>query len=404
MTARLQRSISLPQILLYGLGNILGAGIYVLVGEVVGAAGVFAPLAFLLAALVAAFSAFSYAEMAARYPFSAGVAVYVAEGLRRQKLALLVGFLMAGAGMLSAAAIAQGFAGYLQFFLPLPQALMIVGLVGLLGLLAAWGIDVSVSFAAALTVIEALGLVLIIYVGLPGLAELPEMLAQAPALADSHIVGGIVFAAFLAFFAFTGFEDMVNVAEEVRRPERNLPLGILGALVAASVLYALVGLVAVTAMPPAQLAGEEAPLAAIYTRATGGEPWLIGLISLLAMVNGALIQIIMVSRLLYGMAARGWLPGRLAYVHPERRTPLVTTVMVAVMVTGLALWLPLVELASVTSYLILTIFALVNLALLRVKRIVPRPPGIRVWPVWLPLLGLVCSLGLMLAQALLGRV
>ncbi len=398
--AGLKRSLGLTLITLYGLGNILGAGIYVLIGEVVAAAGLGAPLAFVLAAIVAALSAFTYGELAARFPVSAGEAVYVHQAFDLRWLSMAVGLMIAAAGMVSSATLARGFAGYLRVLVDLPDALVIVCLVVALGIIAAWGIKSSVRVAATLTVIEAGGLVMIVIVAGGNLDTVPEILPRMVLLEGDAALTGVVLGAFLAFFAFIGFEDMVNVAEEVERPARNLPLGILIALGVSTVIYLLVVLAALTSVPMEKLAGSKAPLALVYQHVTGGSPVVISSIGLLAVVNGALVQIIMAARISYGMSVKGWLPRVLGTVNPRTRTPVIATVVVVVIVTALALWFPLVNLASATSFLVLTVFGIVNLTLVVLKRRQPIAAGVIPCPVWVPMAGAVASFGLLVAQAL----
>lgn len=364
----LRRALSLPLVTFYGLGNILGAGIYVLIGKVVGEAGLYAPLSFLLAVLLASLTAFTYAELSARFPLSAGEAVYVQEGLGIRLLPSVVGILIVLAGIVSAATIMIGFAGYLQVFVPVPAGIAIALMVLLLGGLAIWGIAESVTVAAVITVVEVAGLLLIIGIAAPGMATLGSLVAELPPLTETAVLPGIMMGAFLAFYAFIGFEDMVNVAEEVRKPERNLPRAILFALLVSSVLYLLVSLAAITSLPAERLAAADAPLAMLYESVTGREPVLITLISMLAVVNGALIQIIMASRVCYGMASQHWLPACFGRVHPRTRTPVMATVTVAVLVLLAALWFPIVALAKATSFFLLIVFALVNLSLWQLKR------------------------------------
>jgi len=398
--AGLSRSLGLTLITLYGLGNILGAGIYVLIGEVVGAAGMGAPMAFIMAAIVAALSAFTYGELAARFPVSAGEAVYVHEAFDLHWLSMTVGLLIAAAGMVSAATLARGFAGYFQVLVDLPDALLIVCLVAALGFIAAWGIKSSVRIAATLTLIEAGGLVMIVVVAGGNLDTVPENLPRMLLLEGDSALSGLVLGAFLAFFAFIGFEDMVNVAEEVKRPERNLPLGILIALVVSTVIYLLVVLAALTSVPMEKLAGSKAPLALVYQHVTGGSPVVISSIGSLAVVNGALVQIIMAARIFYGMSVSGWLPRVLRTVNPRTRTPVTATVVVVVIVVTLALWFPLVGLASTTSFLVLTVFGVVNLTLVALKLRQPRAAGVMPCPMWVPMAGATASFGLLVAQGM----
>jgi amino acid transporter len=396
----LSRSLGLTLITLYGLGNILGAGIYVLIGEVVGAAGMGAPMAFVMAAIIAALSAFTYGELAARFPVSAGEAVYVHQAFDLRWLSMTVGLLIAAAGMVSAATLARGFAGYFQVLVDLPDALLIVCLDAALGVIAAWGIKSSVRIAATLTLIEAGGLVMIVVVAGGNLDTVPENLPRMLLLEGDSALSGLVLGAFLAFFAFIGFEDMVNVAEEVKRPERNLPLGILIALVVSTVIYLLVVLAALTSVPMEKLAGSKAPLALVYQHVTGGSPVVISSIGSLAVVNGALVQIIMAARIFYGMSVSGWLPRVLRTVNPRTRTPVTATVVVVVIVVTLALWFPLVGLASTTSFLVLTVFGVVNLTLVALKRRQPRAAGVMPCPMWVPMAGATASFGLLVAQGM----
>ncbi|BAV34043.1 amino acid permease [Sulfuricaulis limicola] len=396
--AELKRTLSLAQLVLYGLGTILGAGIYVLVGKVAGLAGLYAPVSFIVAAVLAGLTGLSYAELSARYPRSAGEAVYVQEGLQRRVLSVLVGFLIILTGVVSAATIANGFVGYLHVFVPVPDWLAVTLLVLLLGALAAWGISESVMAASLITLFEVGGLILVILVAGDSLGTLPARLPELIPPPDTGVWLGIMLGAFLAFYAFIGFEDMVNVAEEVKDPGRILPLAIVITIVISTVLYLLVALVAVLALPPAELAQSRAPLALIYERATGSAPTLISLISIFAVVNGALIQIIMAARVLYGMSREGWLHRALGKVHARTRTPLLATAVATAIVLALALWLPLVTLAKATSFVILIVFALVNLSLVRIKRKHPRPEGITIYPAWIPLAGFLSATGFVLFQ------
>jgi len=192
---------------------------------------------------------------------------------------------------------------------------------------------------------------------------------------------------------------MVNVAEEVEHPERNMPRAIFAVLFIATVLYGLVALVAIANLSPEKLAASKAPLADIYQMATGQTPLLISLIGLFAVINGALIQMIMASRIFYGMSRRGWLPAVLGSINKSTHTPIIATLMVTGAISGLAIWLPLVSLAKSTSYLILVVFVLVNLALLRIRR-QPAPDGVLVFPAWVPLVGALGAGFLFFAQIL----
>ena len=401
---KLKRSLSLPLVTLYGLGTTIGAGIYVLIGKVAGVAGLLAPVSFLAAGLLAALTAFSFAELSARIPRSAGEAAYVRAGFGSERLALLVGLLVVAVGVIAAAAVTVGAAGYIREFIDLPGVVLIVVPLVLLALVAAWGIGESVAAAALFTLLEIGGLGLVIWAGsraaLATGGDLSAPLDALSELGDAAAWGGIWTGAILAFYAFIGFEDMVNVAEEVKDVERTLPRAIILTLALTTLLYLAVSVVAVLALPPAELAASEAPLARIYEAGTGGSPALIVAIGIFATLNGVLIQIIMASRVLYGLSAQGQLPDWLGAVNPRTRTPLIATGLVTLGVLVLALGFPIEVLAEATSLVALSVFALVNLALWRLKgQAIGPSPGLSV-PRWLPLTGFLVSGFFALAEVL----
>lgn len=398
----LRRSLSLGMITFFGLGNILGAGIYVLVGKVAGEAGYYAPLAFFVASIIAALSAFTYAELSSRYPVSAGVAAYIHQAFHRRYLSVAIGLMMVLAVLVSTSVLMHGFAGYLRVMMDLPEWLITTSMALVMGLLIAAGITASARVAVLLTLIEIAGLFLVIFYGGDFLLQHPPSIETADQNQDLQLfsISGVLAGAFLAFYAYMGFEDMVNVAEEVKAPEKNMPRAILLALFISTILYGLVSSIAVWVLTPAQLAASDAPLAAVYQAASGNSPQLMSVIGLFALINGALVQLIMASRMLYGMSNRGWLPSFLSYVNPLTRTPLNSTLLVVAVVLILSTLFELVMLAQLTSYIILSVFALVNLALLVIKKTQPVPDGVAIYPAWVPLLGFISSLGFVLHELL----
>lgn len=409
----LKRNLTLPLVTFYGLGNILGAGIYVLVGKVAGEAGYFAPLAFFMASIIAAISAFTYAELSARYPVSAGEAVYLYEGFGLQKLSLTVGLMITLAGIVSTAVIAHGFSGYMQVFFDLPRWLMICVMLFVLGGLAVWGIKQSVQVAAMLTLAEIMGLLIIIFVGGDQLPQLLEIVKSSMNSADvsGHVSGdvsgvqgftliGVFSGAFLAFYAYIGFEDMVNVAEEVKDPRRTMPRAIIICVIISTLLYSLVSLIAVSVLSPTALSNSAAPLADVYLQATGKAPVVITVIGIFAVINGALIQIIMASRLLYGMSNKGWLPGFFKIINSTTRTPVNSTLVTIAVMLFFALGFQMESLAQLTSYLVLTVFALVNLSLIKIKMRQPKSEGVRVYPMWVPVMGFITTVAFLLIEIL----
>lgn len=394
----LKRSLSLTMLVFYGLGVTVGAGIYVLVGRVAGVAGLYAPASFLVAAVLAGLSAFSFAEMSARFPHSAGEAVYVHQGFNSQAFATVVGLLVVLAGLVSSAALSNGFVGYLQTVAAVPNWIALPIIVFALGAIAAWGIAESVTLAAVVTVVEVGALVVLLGLGFDHLAAAPARIADfLPPLEVVPLVA-VLSGGVLAFYAFLGFEDMVNVVEEVENAPRTMPAAILLTLIITTVLYLAVAIVAVSALPLDTLAGTDAPLALLFQSLTGGSSAPIAAIAMAAVINGALIQMIMASRVLYGLANQAWIPSWLGRVHPRTRTPVNATALVTAMVLIFALALPLETLARITSLAVLAIFATVNLALLAVKRRDGRPEGIAVYPAVLPVCGFLASLGVILFE------
>ena len=399
----LSRRLNLPLLALYGLGTTIGAGIFVLVGKVAGRAGMAAPVSFLVASLLAAFTAFSFAELVARYPRSAGEAIYVREGFGSHRLALIVGLMVALSGVLSSAAIVNGSVGYLHEFVAIPQALGVMLILTLLTALALWGIGESVTAAAIFTMLEIGGLLLVIWAARASLADLPARGGELIPTFDATAWIGVTAGAMLAFYAFLGFEDLVNVAEEARDVTHAMPAAILITLGVTTILYVLVATVSVLTVPPGELAQSGAPLAFVYERATGGPSVIISGIAVFAVLNGALIQMIMASRVIYGLADQGELPARLARVNARTHTPMLATTLVAAVILGLALFFPLELLAETTSVIVLIVFALVNLALVLIKRRgTPPPEGIRIYPIWIPAIGFAASAGFLALRFLWG--
>lgn len=389
--------MSLPGLVLYGLGTTIGAGIYALTGVVAGRAGFYAPAAFLVASLLALFSALSFCELSARYPRAGGEATYVLRGLRRRDLALAVTALAVLASVISAATVSVGFVGYLSSLLVVPRAAAAVLLVVSLGAVAAWGIRESIFAVGVVTLVEIGGLLAVIAWGHAQVAEIPSRAAEFVPI-GSGAWRGVAAGAVIAFYAFVGFEDIVNVAEEVRNPRRVVPSAILLTLGITVVLYGTLVAVAILAVPPAELAVSEAPLALVFERC-GGPARVLSGVALAALVNGALIQIIKAARVLYGMADQGILPAALARVHPRTRTPLLPTALVTGVTALLAVAFPIETLAEATSTLTLLVFALANLALVAVKRRdTGRSPTLSV-PVCVPVIGATVSLGLLAIRA-----
>ncbi len=397
---KLKRNLTLSLLTFYGIGNIIGAGIYVLIGEVAGAAGLYTPIAFVLASILAGFSAFSFAELSSRMPKSAGEAVYIQKAFGIQNFSILIGLMVAITGIIAASTIVKGFTGYLDVFVLIPHWISTGFVILLLGGIAAWGIKQSAIVATIVSLLEIGGILFVLWVGKDLFLQVPERLPElVPLMGLSDGGFGIMLGAFLAFFAFVGFEDMVNVAEEVKNPTKNMPRAIIIALIVVTILYFLVSLLAVLAVPLEDLSATTAPLALIFQNATGEVPIVISLIALFAVTNGAMIQIIMSSRILYGLSSHGWIPELFGRIHPKTHTPLISTSIITGIILILSLSFPIGILAQMTSFIILSVFTIINLALWKIKTMEPAPDGVKVYPIWVPIVGFFISLGFVLFRA-----
>jgi APA family basic amino acid/polyamine antiporter len=394
----LRRRLGLPLLVLYGTGVTVGAGIYVLVGTVAGHAGKHAPLAFVIAAIVMGLTVASYAELCNRFPVAAGEAAYVKGAFGSRILSTLVGITMIGTAAIASATVALGAAGYSAVFIDLPRPLVACAIVIVLGAISAWGVLESVLLASVFTLIELGGLIAIIVAAAGAGTPVGESLLAVPPLTLS-VWTGIGFASLLAFFAFIGFEDLTNMIEETHEGEHAIPIAMALTLILTSLLYVLIAAIAVTAVPPEHLAASSAPLSLVFQELAGAGPALIAAIAIVATLNTIIAEMTMATRVVYGMAKLGDFPGVLGRVSATTATPLLATAGIVVIVLGLTLLAPMERLAEATSLSTLSVFALINLALLKLRWTGAPSKGIRI-PTWVPVLGLLTSLG-MIAGAVL---
>lgn len=394
MTDGLRRRLGLGLLTLYGVGVMVGAGVYVLIGAVAGEAGAWAPWAFVLAGLIAAPTALSYAELSGRIPEAAGEAAYLREATGGMTAAVAVGLALVATGVISGAVVLQGGVGYLRALVDLPAPWLIVGIGVFLTATAVLGVVESLALAAAFTVTEVIGLMIVIGAGASAAPVVqPEVTGMAVPLGVA--AGGI-----LAFFAFLGFEDMVNMVEETKNPARTMPMAILLALILTTVLYVAVCWAAVRAVPVSALAESRQPLALVFETATGRSAGFLAAIAVAAALNGILAQIVMASRVLFGLG-RNWRPARVFnHAHPRFGTPALATVLAGTAMIALALSAPLVKMAETSSMLLLAVFFAVNAALAVLKRRGPAAGGF-VAPGWVPYLGMALS-GLAFVWGVLG--
>ena len=396
----LKRAITLPLLVFYGAGTILGAGIYALIGKIASLSGEYAPFSFLISAFIAAFVAFTYAELSSRYPKSAGEAIYVNQAFSKVWLSTLVGWGIVLTGIVSSAVMARAFSGYLHQFSPVPNAFAITLFVIFISTVAIIGISLSVNMVAVITLIEISGIILVLYVSRDQLLAIPSRWQMLIPPLSWPIWQNIIFGAFIAFYAFIGFEDMVNVAEEVIEPEKNLPLAIIIALLISTLFYVLVSLAAVLTLSIQELADHKAPFALIIQKNSNIPVEIISFISLIAILNGALVQVVMGSRVLFGMSEKGIAPKFFGIIYSKTRTPVIATVFFAAILLIMALWLPILVLAKITSFIILMIFALISLSLCIIKiKDNTQKPYLNI-PIIVPAISFIFCLGFILLQFL----
>ena len=360
--AKLRRTLTTPLLVFYGIGVTIGAGIFALIGEVLRLAGDQAPLSFLLAGIIAGMTGLSYALLARVFPRAGGEAVFVHNGLG-PLAARYAGYGVVATAIISSAVISIAFSGYLAVFIQVDPAVIIIALIVVLTGIAAIGIIESVIFAAIITVAELGILLLIAGAGAPLLIERPELFATSFIPANAVAMSGILSASLLAFFAFIGFEDIENMAEETQNPSYVLPRAIFWTLGITIIVYLAISLVAVAAPNRAALLNSDAPMAVLFESLTGFDGKPVAAVAAIAMINGVLIQIIMAARVLYGMSNEGLAPSMLGKVNAVTRTPLRATILVAVSIAVLALAFPIGRLAAITSIITLSVFAMVNLSL-----------------------------------------
>lgn len=391
----LNRTLGISLLVFYGLGIIIGAGVYVVIGDVVAQAGAGALLSFALAGLLALLTALSYAELGSRYPEAAGAAAYVKESFNSAKLSQVTGFVVASVALITAATIAHGAALYAQVFIPLPVNLVASAIILLFTAIACLGVKDSVRMAAVMTFIELGGLLLVMAAGWRPVAAIDFGDLFLPE--DSKAWSGILAGAFLAFFAFTGFENLANMAEEAEDSGKTVPYAILLSLAISTIAYMGIALIVIAGH--SSDAGKTAALSLLSIVENSGWKFagIFSVIALVAVSNGVLIQILMLARLFYGMASRSLLPEWLAHIGP-RRIPVHATLLAGALVLLSTLSLPFESLLRLSTSLTLIVFALISLALFRLKLRQTSPNPDFSIPLWIPLVSFCGNAALIFAQ------
>ncbi|TDD02260.1 APC family permease [Saccharopolyspora terrae] len=394
-----------PKLLLFFVvGDILGTTIYSLTGKVAGKVGGALWVPFLVAFVVAFLTAFSYLELVGKYPRAGGAPLYVHKAFGIHFVTFLIAFAVMCSGITSASSAAQAFSGdYLTGIFGdgvEPYSWMVA--LGFLLLLAAInfrGVGESVKMNVVLTCVELSGLAIVIVFGLiaifggshnADIAPDPSRLTQFDT--DTSPLLAVTSATALAFFAMVGFEDSVNMAEETKEPSKNFPRALLLGMVITATIYLVIAVITSTLVPTAELAESDGPLLLVVKAAA---PWfppiLFSLIALFAVTNTALINMLMASRLVYGMANEGVVPSVFGKVHKGRRTPWVSILFTSIIAVILVSSLEISDLGSTTSLLLLVVFAVVNVAVLVLRKDEVEHDHFKA-PTWVPVLGaLTCA-------------
>ena len=386
----LGRHVGLFNLTMYGVGLILGAGIYVLIGEAAGFAGNAIWLSFIIGAVVASFAGLSYSELAALFPKAAAEYVFVKEGFQSDFIGFIVGWLTIITSIIVAATVALGFAGYMEELTNIPILVSALIILGFLSLINFIGIRESASLNTIFAVVTIAGLALIIFIGFSFPIE-----EEIDYFENPLGTNGIILAFVLVFFAFIGFEDMANIAEEVKRPQRTIPRGIMLSVLITAIIYIFVSLAAIRVVGWEQLADSSAPLAFVAQQRLGEQGhFILSIIALFATASTILITLVAGARIFYGMAKDGSLPTRLGLVHKKTKTPWIAVILIFVTSSGFVFIGDIVIVANIVVFAVVVTFAMINLAVILLRFLKPDlhrpfkvPFNVGKFPI-LPLFGL----------------
>jgi len=382
----LHRVLGLVEVTAGGVGIIIGAGIYVLLGEATAHAGPLVWVAFLMAAVLSALTGLSYAELSSMFPSAAGEYEYTRQAMP-EWVAFAVGWTMILGLVVAAATVSIGFARYLGYFVDVGARWASVGLLAAVSCVAVLGVKQSARLTVGLSAVQVGGLMLVAAIGLPHVGDVD--LLSGPGL------GGVLGAAALVFFAFIGFDEVITLAEETRDPTRTVPRALLLALGLSTVLYVAVAVAAVSVLGAGPLAASPRPLADVMAHDLGDRgATVVAAIAVITTTNTTLLALTAASRVMYGMAKAGAMPRALGRVNPSRRTPTRAITAVAIVAAAFAIFGDFTVIAAVTDFAVYVVFVAVNgtvIILRRTRPDLPRPFAvawaIRGVPV-LPLLGL----------------
>ena len=366
--SELKRHMGLFHLTMYGVGLILGAGIYVLIGEAAGFAGNSMWISFLLGSVVAIFAGLSYAELSALFPKAAAEYTFVKNAFKNNFFAFIIGWLTAITSIIVAATVSLGFGGYLTQFIELPITIGAIFLIGILSIVNFIGIKESAWANTIFAIITAGGLILIIFLGFT-----IEPIESVDYFETPNGITGIILAFVLIFFAFIGFEDMANVAEEVRKPHKTIPRAIILSIVITGVIYILVSFSVIRILNWEELAASSAPLADVAHSVLGTNGSVtLSLIALFATASTVLITLVAGARILYGMAKSNSLPQFLSKVHSKTNTPWIAVVGILITSIGFAFVGDIVIVANITVFAVVITFAVINLAVIVLRYTEPK--------------------------------
>ncbi len=398
---KLKRRVSLFALTVYGVGNVLGAGIYALIGEVLGKTGNLSWLAFILASITGALTGLSYAELSAMFPKSAAEFVYTEEAFKIRILSFILGWIIIFSGILSASTVALAFGGYLSDLISIPSIFLniifAIILVLILSVINFIGIKTSTRTNILFTLIEASGLIIIIIISFFGKQE-PNYFILPSGSSFAVIFSAVA----LIFFAYIGFEDIANIAEEVKEPHKNLPKAIIYSIIITTILYFFTAIAVVSILPYGDIADSDAPLNEVAAEVLGpGGGIAMSFIALFATANTVLIMLIVTSRMMYGMARDKALPKGLSRISPKYRTPIISVLLTMGFTIIPILFGDISLVAHATVIGVLINFILVNISLLALRKKKPdieRPfelkPSIKGFPV-IALLGSIICIALL---------
>jgi APA family basic amino acid/polyamine antiporter len=411
----LKRNINLFQAVMYGVGLILGAGIYVLIGDVAGIAGNMMWISFVIAAVIATFTGLSYAELSSMFPKSAAEYVFAKNAFKNNLVAFVAGWLITFVAIASAAAVAIGFSGYLASFLPqFDPVLSAVALLAALSAINFIGIRESVWMNTTFTLIELAGLAIVVLAALllGSFAGVNYYEMPPTASTFSLSVGAIIGAAGLAFFAYYGFENLANISEETKNAPRTIPKALIISIAVTTGVYILIAVSAVSLVGWEALSSTEAPLALSAEKAFGNVGvTVLSAIALFATSNTVLMMLIAGSRIMYGISRERALPAMLGRVHHATKTPWIAVVLMMLLTSAMVVFSRgiISAVANIAVFAIFTVYALVNLSLIWLRYKQPeleRPFRSPVRIGWFPVLaglGFITSLA-MLSQFDIGTM